>query len=181
MTRAGDPAEVAGPNGPILIALGANLPSERFGGPRETLESALREIERQGVRVLRRSRWHESAPVPASDQPWYVNGVVSVATALGPEALLGVLHQIEAEFGRVRAERNAPRVVDLDLIAYGDIVRPGPEAPLLPHPRAAERAFVLLPLAEVAPGWRHPESGETVEALIARLPPGQEIRPVSDS
>lgn len=166
-------------DGPVLVALGANLPSERFGGPRETLDRALAELERRGVRILRRSRWYESAPVPVSDQPWYVNGVVSVATGLGPEALLGVLHAIEAEFGRVRAERNAPRVVDLDLVAYGGLVRPGPDAPLLPHPRAAERAFVLLPLAEVAPGWHHPTIGDTVEALIARLPAGQQIRPVS--
>lgn len=162
--------------GPILVALGANLPSERFGGPRETLEAALAELERRGVHVLRRSRWYETAPVPVSDQPWYVNGMAAVETGLGPEALLAVLHAIEAEFGRVRAERNAPRVVDLDLVAYGELVRPGPEAPILPHPRAAERAFVLLPLAEVAPGWRHPGRGETVEALIARLPRDQRIR-----
>jgi len=163
-------------SGPILVALGANLPSERFGGPRETLEAALAELERRGVRVLRRSRWYETAPVPAADQPWYVNGVAAVETELGPEALLAVLHAIEAEFGRVRAERNAPRVLDLDLVAYGALVRPGPDAPILPHPRAAERAFVLLPLAEVVPGWRHPACGETVEALIARLPADQQIR-----
>jgi 2-amino-4-hydroxy-6-hydroxymethyldihydropteridine diphosphokinase len=158
--------------------LGANLPSERFGGPRQTLEAALVELERRGVRVLRRSRWYESAPVPRSDQPWYVNGVAAVETALGPEALLAVLHAIEHDFGRVRGARNAARAVDLDLLAYGDLVRRGPEAPLLPHPRAAERAFVLLPLAEIAPGWCLPGSGQTVEALAARLPPDQEIRPL---
>ena len=163
---------------PILIGLGANLPSERFGGPRQTLEAALAELERRGVKVLRRSRWYESAPVPRSDQPWYVNGVAAVETALGPEALLAVLHDVEHDFGRVRGARNAARAVDLDLLAYGDLVRAGPEAPLLPHPRAAERAFVLLPLAEIAPGWRLPGRGETVEALAARLPPDQEIRPL---
>ena len=167
------------PDGPILVALGANLPSERFGGPRETLDAAVRELERRGIRVLRRSRWYESAPVPESDQPWYVNGVAAVDTDLDPPALLALLHQVEAEFGRVRAERNAPRVLDLDLVAYGGLVRPGPDGPVLPHPRAAERAFVLLPLAEVAPAWHHPETGETVEALIARLPAGQKIRPAS--
>lgn len=166
------------PDGPILVALGANLPSERFGGPRETLEAALGELERRGVRILRRSRWYETAPVPASNQPWYVNGVATVATGLGPQALLALLHAIEAEFGRIRAERNAPRVVDLDLVAFGDLVAPGPEAPILPHPRAADRAFVLLPLAEVVPGWRHPANGLTVEALIARLPADQQIRPM---
>jgi len=169
-----------GVTGPILVALGANLESERFGSPRQTLEAALREMERRAIRVVRRSRWYESAPVPPSDQPWYVNGVVVVETGLGPEALLAVLHQIEAEFGRVRAERNAARVLDLDLVAYGDLLRPGPDVPILPHPRASERAFVLLPLAEVVPGWRHPATGRSVEALIAGLPSGQEIRPLDD-
>lgn len=170
-----------GPAGaaPILVALGANLPSDRYGSPRQTLEAALAELERRGVRVLRRSRWYESAPVPRSDQPWYVNGVAAVETGLGPDALLALLHRVEAEFGRIRGVRNAPRLIDLDLIAYGNEVRPGPEGPILPHPRAAERAFVLLPLAEVAPGWRLPGDGRTVEALIAGLPADQEIRPVA--
>jgi len=167
-----------GPDGLILIGLGANLPSERFGGPRQTLEAALAELERRGVRVVRRSRWYQSAPVPRSDQPWYVNGVAAVETELGPEALLRLLHDIEHDFGRVRGARNAARAVDLDLLAYGTQVRPGPQAPLLPHPRVPERAFVLLPLAEIAPGWRLPGSGETVEALAARLPADQEIRPL---
>lgn len=164
---------------PIFVALGANLPSERFGSPRRTLEAALTELERRGVTVIRRSRWYESAPVPRSDQPWYVNGVAEVRTALGPEALLALLHEVEQSFGRVRGARNAPRLIDLDLIAYGDLVRPGPEAPVLPHPRAAERAFVLLPLAEIAPGWRLPGAGEPIEALVARLPGDQEIRPMA--
>lgn len=164
---------------PILVALGANLPSDRYGSPRQTLEAALVELERRGVRVLRRSRWYESAPVPRSDQPWYVNGVAAVETSLDPDALLALLHRVEAEFGRIRGVRNAPRLIDLDLIAYGDEIRSGPEGPVLPHPRAAERAFVLLPLAEIAPGWRLPGDGRTVEALIAGLPPDQEIRPVA--
>ncbi len=166
---------------PILIALGANLPSDSFGSPRETLEAALAELERRGVRVVRRSRWYESAPVPPSGQPWYVNGVAAVETSLDPVALLAALHEVEQEFGRVRGARNAARVVDLDLIAYGEEVRPGPEAPILPHPRAAERAFVLLPLVEVAPGWRLPGAGPdaTLAVLIARLPQGQEIRPMA--
>ncbi len=170
----------AGSNGPILIALGANLPSADLGSPRETLEAALAELSRRGVEVQRRSRWYESAPVPPSGQPWYVNGVALVRTDLPPEALLALLHEIENRFGRVRGERNAARVVDLDLVAYGDLVRPGPAPPILPHPRTHERAFVLLPLAELAPGWRLPTAvpgaGPTVEELIARLPKGQEIR-----
>lgn len=163
-------------NETILIALGANLPSARFGAPRATLEAALAAIAAKGVRILRRSSWWESEPVPASDQPWYVNGVAAVATTLEPVALLSLLHGVEAEFGRVRGARNEARLLDLDLLAYGDRRREGPDPPLLPHPRLADRAFVLLPLAEVAPDWRHPVSRESVRQLIARLPEGQKIR-----
>ena len=164
-----------GPDGSILIGLGANLPSERFGPPRQTLEAAIAELAAGGIALLKRSRWYESAPIPASDQPWFVNGVAAAETELDPEALLGRLHEIEAAFGRIRREINAPRALDLDLLAFGTLVRHAPP-PILPHPRLASRAFVLVPLAEIEPGWRHPESGLAVETLIARLPPGQKIR-----
>ena len=166
-----------GVHGPILIGLGANLPSPRHGPPVASLEAALAALTARGIRIVARSRWWESAPVPASDQPWYVNGVVKVETALAPEALLACLHEVEAEFGRVRSVANAPRVLDLDLLAYGDLKRPGPKPPLLPHPRLAERAFVLYPMAEIAPGWRHPGTGRTLPEMIAGLPAGQIVRP----
>src|SRR5690606_5673781 len=111
-----------------------------------------------------------------SGQPWYVNGVAVVETALGPEAVMVVLHEVERSFGRVRGEPNAARVVDLDLLAYRDLVRPGPQPPILPHPRAHQRAFVVLPLAEVAPGWRLPGGAAGIEELVAGLPPGQQVR-----
>ena len=166
---------VAG-SAPILIALGANLPTERYGPPRAALEAALAELSRRGVTVVRRSRWYESAPVPLSDQPWFVNGVAEVETTLTPEALLVVLHEVEAAFGRARREKNAPRTLDLDLIAYGEVVRGEEKPPVLPHPRMAARAFVLLPLAEICPDWRHPLLGRTAAELAASLPKGQAIR-----
>ena len=159
----------------IIIAFGANLPNPDFGSPRDTCLAALAELDARGVKVRRRSPFYESAPVPISDQPWYVNGVAQVETALDPEGLLAVLHETERRFGRVRRERNEARVMDLDLIAYGRQVHEAPP-PILPHPRMADRAFVLLPLRDIAPGWVHPVTGRTVEDLVAKLAPGQQIR-----
>jgi 2-amino-4-hydroxy-6-hydroxymethyldihydropteridine diphosphokinase len=158
----------------VLIGLGANLPSGH-GSPQETLERALEALAGPDVTVCAVSPWYESAPVPASDQPWFVNAVALLKTDLEPEALLARLHKIEQAFGRVRRERWEARVLDLDLLDYRGQVRAG-TAPILPHPRLAERAFVLLPLADLVPEWRHPVTGELVRDLIAKLPPGQEIR-----
>lgn len=154
----------------ILIGLGANLPSAA-GPPAATLAAALAALEAAGVAVERRSPCYRTAPLPASDQPWFVNAVASVATGLSPEALLALLHRIEAEFGRRRQALNEPRVLDLDLLDYQGLVRA--RAPVLPHPRLHERGFVLLPLADIAPFWRHPASGAGLAELIAALPPGQ--------
>jgi 2-amino-4-hydroxy-6-hydroxymethyldihydropteridine diphosphokinase len=162
----------------ILIGLGANLPSPA-GAPVATFAAALDALGENGVRVLVRSRWYRTAPVPASDQPDFVNGVVAVSAALEPGDLLALMHRIEARFGRVRGLPNAARPLDLDLLAYDDRVMTGSAGPILPHPRLHERAFVLLPLKDVAPGWRHPLLGRTVEEMIAALPPGQEATPLS--
>lgn len=160
----------------ILIALGANLPSTA-GGPLQTLEAVLKRLEARGVRVVARSRWYKTAPVPVSDQPSFVNGVARIETALEPSALLTLLRQVEAEFGRQRSVRNAARTLDLDIIDYEGRVENTPEL-ILPHPRMRDRAFVLLPLAEIAPGWQHPIRRETVESLILALPTGQKAEPM---
>jgi 2-amino-4-hydroxy-6-hydroxymethyldihydropteridine diphosphokinase len=159
----------------IFIGLGANLPSE-VGSPVATLEKAVADLTSGGVAIRRRSPWFETAPVPrADDQPWYVNGVIEVATDLSPADLLRVLQRLEAEAGRVRSVANAARPLDLDIIAYGDRVETRHD-PLLPHPRMEIRAFVLLPLQAIAPRWRHPVSKRTVAELFADLPGDQEIR-----
>lgn len=158
----------------IFIGIGSNLPSETFGAPREVCEAALERLAAGEVSIVKRSPWYESAPVPMSDQPWFVNGVVSVATALRPHALLERLHEIEVAFGRVRRVRNEARILDLDLLAYGELIIGG--VPEVPHPRLHERAFVLLPLRDIASDWLHPVSAKPIEELIAELPEGRIIR-----
>lgn len=158
----------------IFIGLGANLPSEHFASPKETLEGALLELAARGVEIKRRARWYKSAPVPVSDQPWYINGVAEVATELDAPALLDLLHQVETHFGRVRSEKNAPRVLDLDLLAFGTHVSAQNAPGTIPHPRMHERAFVLLPLAELAPQWHHPVLDMPISQLIDAIPAGQQ-------
>ncbi|GBR00183.1 7,8-dihydro-6-hydroxymethylpterin-pyrophosphokina se [Gluconacetobacter liquefaciens] len=159
----------------ILIAIGANLPREGGSTPRETCRWAVGRITAiPGLRVVAVSPWYESAPVPPSGQPPYVNGVVNVAGEIDPAALLAALQAIEAEAGRRRTVANAARPLDLDIVAMGSCVRDAPD-PILPHPRAEDRAFVLLPLRDVAPDWRNPRTGHRVGEAIAALPV-QEIR-----
>ncbi|SMF18298.1 2-amino-4-hydroxy-6-hydroxymethyldihydropteridinediphosphokinase [Tistlia consotensis] len=164
----------------IYVALGANLPHPTLGPPRAVLERALEELGARGVAIRRRSRWYRSAPVPPSGQPWFVNGVAEVASGLEPGALLTLLHDLEAGLGRVRSVPNAARIVDLDLIDWrGRVAAPG-DWPLLPHPRLQERAFVLLPLQELAPDWRHPVSGTAIADLVAALPADQQAEPIEE-
>ena len=155
----------------ILVGLGANLPHPQWGAPAQTLAEALARLQTGGIRVSAVSRWYDSPPDPPSDQPAYVNAVVRVATELEPPKILAALMDVEASLGRARGSRNAPRTVDLDLLAHGDRIVSDPAARLeLPHPRLHLRPFVLLPLAEVAPGWGHPALDRTVEEMIAALP-----------
>ena len=162
----------------ILIAFGSNLFSDAYGSPQDICVAAVKTLEKRGVSIAARSRWFRTAPVPVSDQPWFVNGVVAVETLLQPAELLGLLHDVEAEFGRARKLRNEARILDLDLLAYHDRIMDGPEGPVLPHPRLHERAFVLLPLADIDPNWRHPANGAAVADLIAALPEDQQAQPI---
>jgi 2-amino-4-hydroxy-6-hydroxymethyldihydropteridine diphosphokinase len=164
------------PKGGVYIGLGANLPSPEHGSPRETLEAAMRALEARGLEIVARSPTYESEPVPVSDQPWYLNTVIEVATDQPATEMLALLHSVENAFGRIRNIRNEARVLDLDLLDHRGEVREGPEAPLLPHPRLVDRAFVLLPLRDIAPEWRHPVSGRRVGELLESLPQGQRIR-----
>lgn len=159
---------------PIYIGLGGNLTHPQYGPPRRTLEAALAALARRGVRARRISPWYRTAPVPASNQPWYVNAVADVTADLPADHLLAKLHAVEEAFGRVRTVPNAPRFIDLDLLDFhGKIAAGGPGQAILPHPRMAGRAFVLRPLADLAPDWRHPVSGAPIRTLVAALPADQ--------
>jgi 2-amino-4-hydroxy-6-hydroxymethyldihydropteridine diphosphokinase len=140
----------------------------------DTLKAALNELTRRGVDVRQLSPWYRSAPVPASEQPWFDNAVAEVATDLPADKLLAVLHEVEEIFGRARSTPNAARRIDLDLLDFrGEIAPEGPGKATLPHPRLAGRAFVLRPLADLAPDWRHPVSGISIGELSRALPPDQ--------
>lgn len=153
----------------ILIALGANLPAEGFKTPKATLEAALAALAELPLRVTGRSRWYRSRPVPPSGQPDFINAAAALDTTLSPQELLAGLHGVEARFGRRRSQQNAARTLDLDLLAYGERIIAEPGGLQLPHPRLQDRGFVLLPLLDIAPGWCHPVSGESLEAMLARL------------
>jgi 2-amino-4-hydroxy-6-hydroxymethyldihydropteridine diphosphokinase len=158
------PAEAVPGSKTVLIGLGANLPS-RVGPPKATLEAALVLFADHGVTVIGRSSWYVTTPVPASDQPLFVNGVARVTTELAPLDLLAAILSIERAFGRERSVPNAARCLDLDILSYDAVTMSGP-ALTLPHPRMTDRLFVLAPLAELAPEWRHPLSGLRADALL---------------
>jgi 2-amino-4-hydroxy-6-hydroxymethyldihydropteridine diphosphokinase len=152
------------------IALGANLPSPA-GPPDATLAAALDHLRTFG-RIAARSSLYSTAPVDFADQPRFLNAVVALSTDLPPRALLDALLSIERRFGRDRAAAlpNGPRTLDLDLLLYGDLVLSEFDLEL-PHPRLAQRAFVLVPLVEIAPNTVDPRSGLTASQLLANHAP----------
>ena len=151
----------------IVIALGANLDSP-VGPPAATIAATLDALAQNGVEIEAVSAFFATPAWPDPSDPPYVNAVARVGSAHTPAALMQILHKIESAYGRTRSEKNAPRTLDLDLIDYHGRVEEGP--PVLPHPRMAQRAFVLIPLFDIAPNWRHPVTGHSVAELIAALP-----------
>jgi len=155
-----------------FIGFGGNL-----GDRVAACEGALgRLAASDGVRLVERSDLFRSDPVGIVDQPWFVNGVAEVETTLSPIDLLNRLIEIEAEMGRVRLVKNGPRIIDLDLLLYGD-TRLEETTLTLPHPRMLQRHFVLVPLLQLLPHGRHPVSGEPFASALARLTGDGGVRP----
>ena len=162
------------PDSAVIVALGCN-DKGAWADCREALEAALARFRCEGVDIMARSSWWRSQAWPDPTDPPFLNGVVLVRTELEPHALMAALGRIEDAFGRRRLTANAPRTLDLDLIAYGRLSG-DLDGLILPHPRAAERLFVMGPLAEIAPEWRHP-NGETAARLAQTASVGLDATP----
>lgn len=146
------------------IALGSNI-----GESQAILEGALKTLEQTpGITIKAKSSWYKTAPVGGPSQPDYLNGAAILQVQLSPQQLLKTLLEIEQEFGRVRQERWGPRTLDLDVLLFDDLILETPDLQI-PHPRMTERAFVLVPLAEIAPDWIEPVTGEPISQLAQKL------------
>ena len=157
----------------ILIGIGANLAARGYASPLQGCLAALDMLRQRDVSIIKISRWYYSRPYPPVRQPWFINGVIRIESSLTAEGLLILLHSVESFFGRVRLRRNEARCLDLDLLDYRGLVIDDEDV-IVPHPRLHERGFVLYPLRSIEPDWRHPRTGETIEAMLAKLPPEQE-------
>ena len=168
------------PSEDIFIGIGSNMSGPKNTSPFETCEDALKVLEQLDLRIISKSNWYSSAPIPESSQPWYINGIISIRTSLTPKSLLDLLHKVEQMFGRTREYENSARTLDLDLIAYADIILGWKDVSkkrelIIPHPRMSERGFVLFPLKEIASNWHHPVSNKSINELILCLDPAQKV------
>ena len=170
----------------IIVGIGANLAHPAYGMPRRTCGAALATLAEGPLQIAARSSWYASAPVtrdgsaPSEEQPWYINGAIAIDCELDATMVLEELLGIERAFGRERSQPDAPRTLDLDILAFNDAVIDNTNL-TIPHPRLYQRAFALLPIADIAPDWRHPVTGKLIGDLINELDEEQGIQPQPDA
>ena len=170
-------------NEAILIAYGSNLTPASFFAGQTTASQAfagvVKSLQKRGLIVNKISRLWRSKAWPDPNDPAYVNAIIAVETELQPPDLLALLHDLERESGRIRTDQpNLPRVLDLDLIAYGRVIINDFNGLMLPHPRAADRAFVMGPLSDILPHWTHPVLNRTAGELFADSTVGRDAHPL---
>lgn len=154
----------------VYLSLGSNM-----GDRAASIARAIAALGERGIRVTRESSLYETEPVEFREQDWFLNSVFEGETELEPEELMKELLAIERSLGRERRVPKGPRVIDIDVLFYGDRVIHDPGLDI-PHPRLSQRRFVLVPFAEIAPGVRHPVSGKTIAELLAETPDRSEVR-----
>ena len=158
----------------ILVGIGSNLCSKKYGKPVDNCKEAIEVLKKKMI-IDSLSPWYQSEPLPVSNQPWYINGVLKVKTSLNPNNLLNTLLKVENSFGRTREKKNEPRVIDLDLLTYNDLVIDS-KLLVMPHPRMHKRRFVLDPLIDIAPEWVHPIFKIKATELRKKLKDQQNIK-----
>ena len=163
----------------IFIGIGSNIAATGFVSPETTIRAAIDLFDDFGISLVRLSKFYLTSPVPASNQPWFVNCVAQIETFLSPFECMANLHRLECAFQRVRSVPNASRTLDLDLLDYNGLVIGNQGTLRLPHPSINERAFVLFPLSDICSNWVSPLDGSKIEDLINKLSFNDIIKPLN--
>lgn len=164
----------------IIIAVGSNLSGVWSDTPYGMCQEAVHRLSKELQCCVKQSSWYQTSPIPASSQPLYINGAIAIEKKIEPLRLLTLLNVMEKEAGRERQQINEARPLDLDILdVNGEIINDSPRL-IVPHPRLHLRGFVLYPLRDIYPQWKHPISHKSVDELIKELPDDQEIFLYSD-
>lgn len=151
----------------ILVSIGSNLSSKSFGSPEQNCKMAI-EMLREYFEVTKSSNFYKTEPIPKSEQPWFVNCIVTIKSKISPSNLLDTLLQIESRFGRQRCKKNEARIIDLDLIAYNSLIVDSINL-TLPHPRMHLRKFVIQPICDINKNWMHPVLKKKASEILKEL------------